>query len=342
MKRSFRCDCPTESVAHPCSLHTTSEPANERNQYGQNFQALFCRCKRPYDAATEKETMIQCLACEDWFHESCCNLRERPSPEIPENESPNADAASDASIDLPPPLIGPDDYDAFVCNECVFKMPLLLKYAGTFGCLMVVRDEPTTPWKIIPAAHSDQMVDVAEPSTSSSGNKRPLSPTATSDSTVAKKARLSPSPTDPSVRCLAPGPISAVQKYLTSTTDPSLSLGAGDIFLTEGFRDRWCRCSECLPELEKYSYLLTEEETYEPPEDPDSALSLEELGMRALARLPRERAINGIHAFNAMRDDLVKYLRPFAQEGKVVNELDVRNFFENMLEEKRASRENHA
>jgi E3 ubiquitin-protein ligase UBR7 len=46
---------------------------------------------------------------------------------------------------------------------------------------------------------------------------------------------------------------------------------------------------------------LEEEETYEPPEDPDSGLSLEELGMRALQRLPRDRAIDGIRAFNDMR-----------------------------------------
>jgi E3 ubiquitin-protein ligase UBR7 len=76
-----------------------------------------------------------------------------------------------------------------------------------------------------------------------------------------------------------------------------------------------------------------------------TGLSLEELGMRALERLPRDRAIDGIHAFNGMRfalvtayacypslifrqrDDLIKYLRPFAQDGKVVNESDVREFF---------------
>lgn len=255
--------------------------------------------------------------------------------EEPENDNPNADAASDASTDLPPPLIGSDDYDAFVCNECVSNIPILQKYAGTLGFLIVVRDEPTSPWKVLPEDPDEQTVDVTEPSTSSSGSKRPLSPTAVVHSTAAKKARLSPTPTIPSVRCLAPGPSSAVQKYLTSS--PPLSLGAGDLFLTEGFRDRWCRCSDvgypnsmsvcsnhlnshyqCLPELEKYSYLLTEEDTYEPPEDPDSgtcysslffchtfnlviALSLEELGMRALARLPRERAIDGIHAFNALR-----------------------------------------
>ena len=30
-------------------------------------------------------------------------------------------------------------------------------------------------------------------------------------------------------------------------------------------------------------------------------LSLEELGIRALERLPRDKAINGIHAFNELR-----------------------------------------
>ena len=74
-----------------------------------------------------------------------------------------------------------------------------------------------------------------------------------------------------------------------------------------------------MPSLEANSFLLEEEETYEPPTDPDSGgctdlfsssyligvvtigLSLEELGMRALFRLPRDRAIDGLLAFNTMR-----------------------------------------
>jgi E3 ubiquitin-protein ligase UBR7 len=63
-KRHFRCDCPTTSIAHQCTLHPTPEPENVENRYDQNFNALFCRCKREYDARTERETMIQCLACE--------------------------------------------------------------------------------------------------------------------------------------------------------------------------------------------------------------------------------------------------------------------------------------
>ena len=63
-KRNFRCDCPTEAIAHPCSLNPKIELENTSNQYTQNFRAIFCRCGRPYDAKTEKETMIQCLSCE--------------------------------------------------------------------------------------------------------------------------------------------------------------------------------------------------------------------------------------------------------------------------------------
>ena len=76
-------------------------------------------------------------------------------------------------------------------------------------------------------------------------------------------------------------------------------------------------------------------------------ISLEELGLRALERIPRDRAIDGIHAFNEMRcvsflyvlgchssrthdttsDRLMAHLRPFAEEGRVVTEADIRGFF---------------
>lgn len=62
-KRNFRCDCPTTTIAHSCTLHPKLEAENSTNEYGQNFKSLFCRCGRPYDAKKE-ETMIQCLACE--------------------------------------------------------------------------------------------------------------------------------------------------------------------------------------------------------------------------------------------------------------------------------------
>lgn len=63
-KRKFRCDCPTTAIAHPCTLRKVQAIENEDNHYGQNFRNKFCRCGRKYNAQTELEAMIQCLACE--------------------------------------------------------------------------------------------------------------------------------------------------------------------------------------------------------------------------------------------------------------------------------------
>ncbi|KAI0653924.1 hypothetical protein C8Q70DRAFT_1142793 [Cubamyces menziesii] len=367
-KRGFRCDCPTRALAHSCTLHTTLEEPNEGNVYGRNFESVFCRCRRPYDAEKEQETMIQCLACEDWFHESCLNLRERPPSRepTPAAEPAGDDGASDASSSgLPPPLIRADDYDALVCSECVRRIDPLRRIAGTSGALMVVRASEDESWRVI-GKESDEpkeaSIDVvgerdqnendvaAAPDSRVTGGKRERSPVGGQEP-EAKRARVSPEPGPPS-ECLAPPQDPRIAKLL-STLDSGVPhnegangdsqnavkyLGAGDVFLTEGWRDRWCHCKDCLPSLQTRPYLLEEEETYEPPEDPDSGLSLEELGMRALQRLPREKAINGIMAFNAMRDDLMKHLRPFAEGGREVTEADIRAFFDARIQDIQSKR----
>ncbi len=245
---------------------------------------------------------------QDWFHESCCNLREKPETEAEAPAAPEGDvddAASDASSSgLPPPMIRASDYDSFVCAACVRKIPTLLRYAGTEGCLMAIRDAPSLPWKVL-APTQDPVVVFDEGTPTSEApvvpSKRALSPSAREGEREAKRPRA----------CLAP-PLNPVAQQILA--DPSSELGAGDVFLTEDFRERWCRCEECLPSLEANAFLLKEEETYEPPEDPDSGLSLEELGMRALNRLPRERAIDGIHAFNAMRYVALDVLRAINEQ----------------------------
>ncbi|KAJ7705439.1 hypothetical protein B0H17DRAFT_973989 [Mycena rosella] len=424
-KRNFRCDCPTTAIAHACTLHTDPAPPNAGNQYGQNFHAKFCRCGRPYDAKTERETMIQCLSCEDWFHESCCMLRARPDPrpatpapdermaeapaeaptEAPTADAENAadadadDAASDASSSgLPPPLITSDDYDAFVCRACVQRIPALRRLAGTPGAITVIRADVAAPWTRLgdePPKEEDAPVVVTDADTvdpESTGAKRALPPPTAADEPALKRTRTSSASsasTSAAKPCLAPPPAPLAQAAYaeTSAWDADAALCTGDVFLTEDFRARWCRCDDvrlfpsppsndqywyspylalqflllslkllihalhpylstsklsanlmqCLSSLEAHPYLLEEEETYEPPEDPDSGLSLEELGMRALARLPRDRAIDGIMAFNAMRDNLRAYLRPFAEEGKVVGEADVQSFFEELNRSKAAA-----
>jgi len=150
---------------------------------------------------------------------------------------------------------------------------------------------------------------------------------------VSKRMRLDEDNADDgtsssALHCLAPKPSEEIQSLLQRVEKGDYELFAGDLFLTEDFRDRWCRCSSCSESLNAHPYLVNEEETYEPPADPDSGLSLEELGLRALERIPRDRAIDGIQAFMDLRDGLMQYLKPFAEQGKEVNESDIQAFFE--------------
>ena len=172
---------------------------------------------------------------------------------------------------------------------------------------MVVRDGPESPWKVIGVLkEGDLVVDVgpeaeekilacseasesdhahahaaaqspsedaspSEPDTDTvQGKKRSLvNSSPPSDGPSVKRSRTSGKSVDTSERaCLAP----AVDPFAQAVFAQSgaQTLGAGDIFLSGDWRKRWCSCDSCLPELRKHSYLLEEEETYEPPEDPDS------------------------------------------------------------------------
>lgn len=134
-KRKFRCDCPTNAILVPCVLHPCTEDQNTDNAYSQNFRGVVCRCRKPYVAEEETETLMQCAACEvrfrarivaliltennqDWFHESCLHLRDkRPTQPVPYPD--------------PTLLIPPSTYEALICGACVRKSPLFMRWAGS-------------------------------------------------------------------------------------------------------------------------------------------------------------------------------------------------------------------
>ncbi|KZO90817.1 hypothetical protein CALVIDRAFT_558499 [Calocera viscosa TUFC12733] len=346
-KRAFRCDCPTSSLSHKCTLHPTQMLPNDKNRYSQNFHNKFCRCGRQYIPSEERETMIQCVTCEDWYHESCLNLRERPPARSANEPSPSGtddDAASDVS-DLPQALLSEDEYDSLICADCVRKSELLQRWAGTTGVKVVAR-EKDQEWRVMPPggpanedvddetvdvggseltsveahpAKSEESVKANEEGAGGSGTKRPLD--AAEEERPTKKPRS---------LCHAPSQ-SPISKRVFNPDDKTPALeSAGDVFLLEGWRSRWCQCPDCLPAFEGEAYLLHEEDTFEPPEDPEAQMSIEELGMRMLERLPRDRVIDGIHAYNQLRDRLVTFLRPFNQENKEVRQEDIEGFFNDL------------
>ena len=131
---------------------------------------------------------------------------------------------------------------------------------------MVVRDDPASPWKRLgePDAADDSNYVDSSPGASTIGIKRALSP---SDSDVpdAKRARgVAQALTRQSSLCLAPKPNVVAQNIITNReASAETLLGTGDIFLTENFRKRWCRCaSVCIhhihttPNLMQYHHLV--------------------------------------------------------------------------------------
>lgn len=220
----------------------------------------------------------------------------------------DGDSFSDVSSSgLPPPLITAEDYDALVCRKCVLQIPILQAWAGTPGVIMVIRDDPESSWKVIGVLQEgDLVVDVgpeaeekipAHPEASDSDHAHTLATTQSlsgdtspsqpdpdtiqgkkrsfinsspsSDGPSVKRSRTSETSVDTSQRaCLAP----AVDPFAQAIFSQSgvQTLGVGDVFLSGDWRKRWCSCDSCLSELRRHPYLLEEEETYEPPEDPDS------------------------------------------------------------------------
>lgn len=75
-RRGLRCDCGNALFGTGCRLAPAKDARNAANDYGgpaaHNFRGRFCTCDRPCEPEPDSpRTMLQCLACEDWFHEDC-------------------------------------------------------------------------------------------------------------------------------------------------------------------------------------------------------------------------------------------------------------------------------
>lgn len=104
--------------------------------------------------------------------------------------------------------------------------------------------------------------------------------------------------------------------------------GFSNVFLAEGWRTRWCRCPDCLVVLRGLNWLIEEEEdVWEPGEDTDSLKSIHELGLEALKKLPREQLVEGMNAYNKLKQQMLDFLKPFESQNLLVTEQDIRQFF---------------
>ncbi|PHH53673.1 Protein mlo2 [Ceratocystis fimbriata CBS 114723] len=108
------------------------------------------------------------------------------------------------------------------------------------------------------------------------------------------------------------------------------------LFCCPGFRDNLCPCSTCQLTLSSHPQLLEEEETYEPSISANSEAggqstagsgSLYDRGESALKNMDRVRAIEGVMAYNMMKEKLKPFFEQFAGSGKAISADDIKDYF---------------
>ena len=124
-------------------------------------------------------------------------------------------------------------------------------------------------------------------------------------------------------------------KLLALPPPPDPARGPFSLFFTEDFRDSLCHCPSCFPLLTPHPQLLEEEENYEPPVSEDGnndtrsegGSSLLERGESALRNVDRVRAIEGVMAYNHLKDKLKPFFQQFAESGQAISAEDIKGYF---------------
>jgi E3 ubiquitin-protein ligase UBR7 len=256
--------------------------------------------------------------------------------ETAEPTEPRApDEPEEAEDDDPPPPPGfpaDDDFEAFLCYKCVEAFPWIKRYAGTPGFLPPVylrsgdsgedAQAPTTPRDESSKKRKadDEAGESQEPKRQKSED-RPA-PVASEPATVVATAAATETPEKETK------PVCNLDRL------PPAPQGRFSLFFQEGFREKICHCPSCFPLVVPHPQLMEEEEIYEPPVSEEGSEnggsthgSLLDRGESALRNIDRVRAIEGVMAYNHLKDKLKPFLQQFADRGQAVGAEDIKQYF---------------
>ncbi|KAG4031940.1 hypothetical protein MFRU_008g02900 [Monilinia fructicola] len=232
---------------------------------------------------------------------------------------------------LPPGFPDEDDFEGFICYKCVDANPWIKRYAGTPGFLAPVfkRSAAPSPEAEIPTKSMDLLV----PPILESRKRKAEDDEISNCSSASKRVKGDE------------GEKLGEKEYNKDSNDtsavckikalPRLQHGQMSIFFKADFRDHLCRCSDCFPLLSKHPQLLEEEETYEPPVSDDGneggstvgSGSIYDRGESALKNVDRVRAIEGVMAYNHLKDKLKPFFQKFAESGQAISAEDIKQHF---------------
>jgi E3 ubiquitin-protein ligase UBR7 len=250
-------------------------------------------------------------------------------------------AAEEEDDDPPPPPGFPKDeeFEGFLCYKCVEANPWIRRYAGAPGFLPPVFLRKDGEIESLPG--SDRVEPQLESAPESQSKKRkaedeedalPELKRQKSDTGVSAVLEATDLTAATETRDAAT-PMSVTTACKLNALGPAPD-GRFSLFFTAAFRDALCRCPSCFPLLRAHTQLLDEEETYEPPVSDHSASdggsthgSLLDRGESALRNVDRVRAIEGVMAFNQLKDKLKPFFQQYAESGEAISAEDIKAYF---------------
>lgn len=260
-------------------------------------------------------------------------------------ESKEDDYVEDEEPPMPPGFPEEEDFEGFLCYKCVESNPWIKQYAGSSGFLPAVHLEPSTAEPTKPTT--------AEPLQTTTGNKRKAEDDDQQDDTKRIKSEGGDAPTDPASAAATDPATAATEPTGCKLPNlPAAPSGRFSLFFKDEFRDKFCRCADCFPKLNAFPQLLEEEEVYEPPmsDAGDGASqngggstagsgSLLERGESALRNVDRVRAIEGVMAYNHLKERLKPFFQQFADSGKAIGAEDIKEYFAKLRGDEQAIKE---
>lgn len=258
-----------------------------------------------------------------------------------------------------------DDFTTLICYKCVEANPWIKQYAGTDGFLDPVMykqsevklDDASTTTTDVRSNLKRKASETETPGDDVSSKRVKEEPTPSVLLGQSNTATLEAEDTTLNTNTPNEATTTTTTVGVPSTTIdakqkhddlPPIPQGTMSLLAQEDFRDHLCRCPACFPNLIPHPHLQDPEEEYEPSiSDSERSLvggvgagasgtrsagtaSLLDRGEAALNTMDRVRAIEGVMAYNHLKDKVKEFLKPYAESGKTVGADDIKEYFEKL------------
>ncbi|OMH84566.1 putative E3 ubiquitin-protein ligase UBR7 [Zancudomyces culisetae] len=317
-KRHFSCDCGTKRLVlgktdRKCSLKkqidNISMIVNTENQYSHNFWGYYCRRR----AFISNIVIIKFLKYQvsivwcDTFYE-------------PANESRDMiecflcnEWYHDSCIGVMP---ADEDYDEYICRECISKCTVLQGIQSahvTKGVVMLTSEGENKGIEVVTSL---------KPSSKSDKNSGDFE----ADKSVRTNEICESGNGDDNEKC---------KTILMNCKDEKV-----DLFVKEGWVDDICKCKKCQKMLldAGLGFIYTDEKIYEPEPDETRTESLYEAGIKEFSRFDHSKAIASSATFRGFCDKVKDFLKPFADNKRVVSDKDISQLFQNLSANRKRQR----